>query len=133
MDLDALKKALDDGTAFTGANKLNEITKKADGVGDLSGKERYDIFEERDKRIESNVKNISAKELKEIANDDISRMKKRNEAKKNEIELAEIKFIENEILVLEEYISNLLEEVDNKKREIDNHQIKIDEIKENIK
>ena len=132
MDLDALKKALDEGTAFKGAEKLTEITKKADGIGELSGEEQHNLFEERDKRIESDAKNMTASQIKEMANDDILSIKKRNESEKNEMELAEIKFIENEILVIEEYINNLLEEVSDKKRQIDNHQIRIDEIKKEI-
>lgn len=132
MDLNALKKALEDGLVFTGADKLNEIQKKADGIGDLTGKERSDIFDERKERAKEGWKNIDEDNIKELIAEESKKMEMREEASKNEMELAEIKFIENEINIIEEYISNLLEEVNDKKRQIDNHQIRIDEIKKNI-
>ena len=132
MDLDALKKALEEGTVFDGANKLNEIQKKSDNIGDLSSEEKNKVFDKREDRANDGWDNISEEKVKELVADDFKKTKMREEANKNEMELAEIKYIENEISIIEEYISNLLEEVADKKRQIDNHRIKIYEIKDSI-
>ena len=133
MNLDDLRKALDKGEVFTGAAELNQIQKKADGIGDLTGEEKDKVFEERNIRVEKSWNEATDEDRKEMMDDDAKRIKKMEASQKNEIEHAKISFLESEIKIYEEYVSNLEEKLKSKKQLISdlNSQIKV--IKDSIK
>jgi hypothetical protein len=132
MDLSKLKEALETGEKFEGAKKLEEIIKKSDGINDLDGKEWYDIMDARKKRAEKSWDDLTEDQVKEMKADDAVKMEKRFEAQKNEMELAEIQVLENENIVLDEYINNLMEEINDKKRKVDSNNNRIDELQKII-
>ena len=132
IDLHKLKEALDNGSVFEENNKLNEIFKKAEYIDMLPEDKKKELLENRDERLNNEWDKNEDKIIKEIREDSEERMKKRSVYEKNEMNIAKIKFLTNEILVFEEYEKQLKEELEKNKSKIDNLNTQINVLNKDI-
>ena len=130
LDLEGLKKALEDGNIFDGSDKLKNILKKSEGVSDSEDME--EILDKRQERVDKEWEENEEEYTKEMKKDSAVMMEKRAKAQEFEMENAKIKFLENEISIHKEIGEQIQCELDMNQKKIDEFNEEIGELKEKI-
>lgn len=133
LDLNKLKEALDKGEVFEDKGHLDDILKNSEDISDMSKVDRKEFNLKREKRIEESWKNATEEDIRAEEKDAMERVNKREEAEKNEMVLAKIQYLENEISIYNEYNDELQHQMDMNQTKIDDINAQIEVLKKDIK